>query len=55
VGSAQAWEQVTGGQLNLGAALRSCRLRYCDGAESGPVASDARIAMLARLLDLASW
>jgi hypothetical protein len=55
VGSAQAWEQVTGGRLNLGAALRSCQLRYCDGAESGPVASDARITMLARLLALASW
>jgi hypothetical protein len=55
VGSAQAWEQVTGGQLNLGVALRLCQLRYCDGAESGLVASDARIAMLARLLALASW
>lgn len=30
VGSVDAWEQVIDRRLNLGVALRSCALRYCD-------------------------
>ena len=55
VGSAAAWEQVIDGRLNLSVALRACQLRYCDGDEAGPLASDARIGILARLLGLTSW
>jgi hypothetical protein len=55
VGSEDAWEQVISGKLNLSVALRSCKLRYCDADESGPVASQDRIALLARLLALTSW
>ena len=37
IGSADAWEEVIAGKLNLSAALRACQLRYCDSAESdGP-------------------
>lgn len=56
VGSAAAWEQVINGRLNLSVALRSCQLRYCDADdEGGPLASDARIGILARLLGLTRW
>jgi hypothetical protein len=55
VGTDDAWEQVISGKLNLSVALRACQLRYCDGDESGPVASEARIALLARLMALTSW
>jgi Sulfotransferase family len=55
VGAGDAWEQVTAGRLNVSVALRSCRLRYCDGDESRPLASEARIAMLANLLAITSW
>jgi Sulfotransferase family len=53
VGSGDAWEQVISGRTNLSVALRACRLRYCDGDEAGPLASDARIGILAVLLGLA--
>lgn len=55
VGSAEAWEQVLAGRLNLSVALRACQLRYCDGDESGPLASDSRIGILAHLLALTNW
>src|ERR1700722_17144335 len=55
VGSAEAWEQVLAGRLNLSVALRSCRLRYCDGAESQWPASDQRIRLLAAMLGIAAW
>lgn len=55
VGSADAWEQVISGRLNLSAALRACQLRYCDGNDSDPLAADRRLAALARLLGLADW
>jgi hypothetical protein len=54
VGSADAWEQVISGKLNLSVALRACQLRYCDGDEPGPTASETRIALLARLVALTS-
>ena len=55
VGSADAWEQVLAGRLNLSVALRSCQLRYCDGAESQWPASDQRIRLLAAMLGIAAW
>lgn len=57
IGSAGAWEQVIAGNLNLSVALRTCKIRYCDSDESlgGPVASDARIAILAELLGITGW
>jgi Sulfotransferase family len=53
VGSGDAWEQVISGRINLSVALRACKLRYCDGGDAGPLASDARIGILAVLLGLA--
>jgi len=55
VGSADAWEQVISGDLNLNVALRACQLRYCDGDESRPLAADTRMAILAHLLGLVTW
>jgi hypothetical protein len=55
VGTLDAWQQVIDRQLNLSAALRSCELRYCDNGEPTPLAADARIAILGRLLGLSSW
>jgi len=55
VGAAEAWQQVMSGRLNLNVALRACQLRYCDGDESSPLASAARISILAALLGITSW
>lgn len=55
VGSDNAWGQVINGKLNLSVALRSCQLRYCDGDDASPQASDTRIAILATLLGLTRW
>jgi hypothetical protein len=55
VGAAEAWQQVMSGRLNLDVALRACQLRYCDGDESSPLASAARISILAALLGITSW
>ena len=55
VGSADAWQQVLAGRLNLSVALRSCQLRYCDGAQSQWPASDQRIRLLAAMLGIAGW
>jgi len=55
VGSADAWEQVISGDLNLNVAVRACQLRYCDGDESRLLAADTRMAILAHLLGLVTW
>jgi hypothetical protein len=55
IGSADAWEQVLAGKLNLSVALRACQLRYCGGDGSGPLAADTRIRVLADLLVLTNW
>jgi hypothetical protein len=56
IGSADVWEQVISGKLNLSVALRACQLRYCDGDDSNdPLAADARISVLADLLGLVRW
>jgi hypothetical protein len=55
IGSADTWEQLIGGRVNMSVALRRHQLRYCEDGEAGPVAADTRIAMLADLLGLTSW
>ena len=55
IASAADWDQVLSGRLNLSAALRSCRLRYCEDGDNGPVVTDNRIKMLAEILGLAAW
>lgn len=55
IASADTWEQIIGGQLNMSVALRRHQVRYCDTGESGPVVADARIGMLSDLLGLTSW
>jgi hypothetical protein len=55
VGSADVWEKVMSGQMNLNVALRSCGLRYCDAADAGPVAADTRLGILADLLGIPAW
>lgn len=56
VGSAAAWEQVIAGTLNLSAALRACKLRYCASEETrDPMAGEARITILADLLGITTW
>ncbi len=54
VGAARAWQAVLSGQTNLGVAMRHCELRYCQTSDTGPVAADTRIGMLADLLGLTS-
>jgi Sulfotransferase family len=55
VGTAQGWREVLAGRLNLSVALRRNDLRYCDFGENDVYDSQARIALLADLLDLPSW
>jgi Sulfotransferase family len=55
VGTAQAWQEVLTGRLNLSVALRRNELRYCDPGDSDPVATETRVEMLAALLGLTSW
>ena len=57
IGTPQTWTEVLSGQVNLGAALRRCDLRYCDYLEPGDLAgptTEVRIAMMAELLGLTS-
>ncbi len=55
VGSADAWEQVLAGKVNLSVAFRGCQLRYCDGDDSSLLARDARIRILADVMGLTDW
>jgi hypothetical protein len=55
VGSADTWQKVISHDLNMNVALRSCQLRYCDEADSGAVAADNRLGILAALLGIAAW
>ncbi len=56
LGSAASWAAVLDGRVNLGVALRSHELRYCDtGEDQNPSATDSRIDMVADLLGVASW
>jgi hypothetical protein len=55
IGRADDWNDVLSGRLNLSAALRSARLRYCEEGDAGPVVTDNRLRMLAEILGLAAW
>jgi hypothetical protein len=55
IGSGAAWRDVIDGRLNLSVAMRSCRLRYCDSDDSGPVTTEVRMRILAGLLGVAEW
>jgi protein-tyrosine sulfotransferase len=55
IGTLETWHKVTGHQLNLSAALRSCQLRYCDNGEATPLAADTRISIVGELLGVANW
>jgi hypothetical protein len=54
VGSYDVWLAVLTGRTNLGVALRSCGLRYCEANDAGPVAADTRLGMLSELFGLNS-
>ncbi len=55
IASADTWEQIISGRVNLSVALRRHQLRYCEQGEPGPFIADTRMGMLADLLGLASW
>jgi hypothetical protein len=55
VGTAETWEQVVTGRLNLAVALRHRRLRHCDDCGASPTLMNARMGMLAELLDVTAW
>jgi len=55
IASADTWDQVVSGKLNMSVALRRHLFRYRESGETGPTAADARIGMLADLLGLTSW
>jgi hypothetical protein len=55
IASADTWEQVIAGKLNLSVALRRHQFRYRDSGADGPIAADARIGMLGDILGLATW
>jgi hypothetical protein len=55
IGSAEAWDQVIDGAVNISVALRSCQLRYCDNGDSTVATADIRMSMIAHLLGLVDW
>jgi hypothetical protein len=56
-GSADAWQRVLSGDLNLGAAFRGGELRYADKGDygAGSAGADYRVAMIAELLGVTRW
>jgi hypothetical protein len=50
VGTAEAWQRLLDGGLNMSAALRRNALRYCDYGENDFFVGEARISLLAALL-----
>jgi protein-tyrosine sulfotransferase len=55
VASAEVWEQILSGRVNMSVALRRYQMRYCDEEHAGPVIAATRIGLLTDLLGLASW
>jgi hypothetical protein len=56
LGSAASWAAVLDGRVNLGVALRSHELRYCDtGEDQSPSVTNSRIDMVADVFGVASW
>jgi hypothetical protein len=56
-GSADAWQRVLTGDLNLSVAFRGGGLRYADKGDHGAGSADAnlRVAMIADLLGITRW
>jgi hypothetical protein len=52
VGTAHDWAEVLAGRLNLSVALRRNGVRYCDFGENDIHVTEARIGLLAGLLEL---
>jgi hypothetical protein len=55
IGTMDTWRKVIAHQFNLSAALRACRLRYCDNGEATLHAADTRISIVGQILGLGSW
>jgi protein-disulfide isomerase len=55
IGSADTWEQITGGGTNLSVAFRRRQLRYSDTGDAGPDAPGIRMGMIADLLGITAW
>jgi protein-tyrosine sulfotransferase len=55
IASAEIWEQILSGGVNISVALRRNQMRYCDEGDASPVIAATRIALLTDLLGLASW
>jgi protein-tyrosine sulfotransferase len=56
-GSADAWQRVLSGDLNLSVAFRGGELRYADKGDYGvgSAGADDRVAMIAELLGITRW
>jgi Sulfotransferase family len=56
-GSADAWQRVLSGDLNLGVAFRGGQLRYADKGDhgAGTAGANHRVAMIAELLGITRW
>ena len=51
IGSADTWQELLAGKLNLSVAIRSCLLRYCENDETvDDLAGNTRIGIIADLL-----
>ena len=55
IASAEIWEQLISGRVNMSVALRHNQMRYCDEEDASPVIVATRIGLLTDLLGLASW
>lgn len=55
IGSAETWELILSGRINISVALRNNTVRYCDEDEAGPVIVGTRIGLLSDLLGIATW
>jgi Sulfotransferase family len=56
-GSADAWQRVLSGDLNLSVAFRGGELRYADKGDygAGSAGANNRVAMIAELLGITKW
>jgi hypothetical protein len=56
-GSADAWQRVLSGDLNLSVAFRGGELRYADKGDCGvgSAGADNRVAMITELLGITRW
>jgi hypothetical protein len=50
VASADAWQQILAGKLNISVAFRSCKLRYCDNGDTDPALARTRMQVMTDIL-----